>query len=79
MLTIYSPPNQPSSTDLRLIALMKRDRDVLRAREIADKPPAPGRSPATRAKISAAMRGKTNRKLKAAVPPAILTGRKRYA
>jgi hypothetical protein len=50
-----------STAELKLFALMARDCDVLRARELEDEP-APGRSPETRAKIAAAMRGNANRR-----------------
>jgi hypothetical protein len=58
----------PSIDELKLFALMKRDGDVLRTRALEAKP-APKRSPEARAKIAAAMRGNSNRKLKPVVSP----------
>jgi hypothetical protein len=64
-------PHQSSTDELKLFALMRRDNDVLRARELKDEvTAAPRRSPETRARIAASMRGNTNRKFKtAAVSP----------
>lgn len=64
----YSPFPNPSIDELKLLALMRRDSDALRARALEDKP-APKRSPETRAKIAAAMCGNSNRKLKPVVSP----------
>jgi acetyl/propionyl-CoA carboxylase alpha subunit len=69
-----------STNELKLFALMQRDCDVLRARAIEDEAPAPGRSPETRAKIAAAMRGNSNRKIKSqsATSPGHNPGRMSY-
>jgi hypothetical protein len=68
---IYSIIPRPSSDELKLIVLMRRDCEVLSARARGDETatPAPKRSPETRAKIAAKMRGNQNRKSKPDVPP----------
>jgi hypothetical protein len=64
----YSTPENSATAEAELFALIKRDAEVLRAREIEDEAsPPPKRKPfsaVARASIAAGMRGNSNRKTK---------------